>query len=236
MSSNKRFSVVAVLTLSACLTSCMVGPDFHAPKRDMPAAWLPPTTAPTTQNASVPTSQPADVAVWWRSFNDPQLDSLIERATKSNLDLQQAESRIRQARAQRGVVAAGFWPQASVNAAYARQGSDGSTSATVSGNQVRASRGSNDLFQSGFDATWELDVFGGVRREIEAATAQIHFAIEDRRDVLVTLTSEIALNYIELRGLQRQIAIAHENLKVQQYGADLTRRRQRGGLVSSLRR
>jgi NodT family efflux transporter outer membrane factor (OMF) lipoprotein len=240
MSSNKRFFFVAVMSLSACGigglcgSGCKVGPDFKEPEREMPAHWLPPTTAPTTQNASVPTSQPADIAEWWSNFQDPQLDSLIARAMAKNLDLQQAESRVRQARAQRGVVAAQFWPHANVNASYQRQGSDGSTSATVAGNQVRASRGSNDLFQSGLDASWELDVFGGVRRSIEAADAQIQFALEDRRDVFVTLTSEVALNYIELRGLQRQIAIAHENIKAQEYSADLTRRRQRGGLVSAL--
>jgi multidrug efflux system outer membrane protein len=232
----RKRSLFILVALSA--SGCMVGPNFKspAPTQTMPAAWLPPTTAPATQNASTPTSQPAvDVAQWWSTFSDPELDSLVDRAVKSNLDLKLAESRVRQARAQRGVVAAGFWPQANVNASYSRQGSDGSSAVqTSTGDVVRVGRGSSDLFQSGLDATWELDVFGGVRREIEAADADIQSAIEDQRDVMVTLTSEVALNYIDLRGFQRQIVIARENLKTQIYSADLTRRRQRGGLISGL--
>src|SRR5204863_7415073 len=91
-----------------------------------------------------------------------------------------------------------------------------------------------DLYQAGLDASWELDVFGGVRRDIEAAEADIAAAVEDRRDVLVTLTAEVALNYMDLRGLQRQIAIARGNLAAQKRSAELTRRRFQGGFVSGL--
>jgi NodT family efflux transporter outer membrane factor (OMF) lipoprotein len=162
------------------------------------------------------------------------LDALIARALESNLDLRQAEARLRQARAQRGLVAAGLWPQANVSGSYSRQGSDSSKIQTTTGGFVRSSGGSSDQFQGGFDASWELDVFGGTRRGVEAAEADIAAAVEDRRDVLVTLTSEVALNYVDLRGFQRQIFIAQENLKSQQYSADLTHRRQRGGFVSGL--
>jgi NodT family efflux transporter outer membrane factor (OMF) lipoprotein len=223
-----------LLTTLFLVAGCKVGPNFDPPQRPMPTNWLPPTTAPTTQNASVTTSAPADVARWWGSFNDPVLDSLIARAVESNLDLKQAEARLRQARAQRGVVAAGFWPQANVNGSYRRQGSDSRSVQTTVGGVVRSSGGSSDLFQGGLDAAWELDVFGGIRRDIEAATADIAAAIEDRRDVLVTITSEVALNYIDLRSFQRRIAIAQENLQSQIYSADLTHRRQRGGFVSGL--
>ena len=233
---NKTFCIMTcAAVLAGGAVGCKVGPNYQAPRRAMPANWLPPTTAPTTQNASIPVpAQAADVARWWSNFNDPTLDSLVARAIQSNLDLKQAEARLLQARAQRGVVAAGLWPQGNVTGSYRRQGSDSKNVQTTSGGVVRSSGGSHDLFQGGFDASWELDVFGGLRRDVEAANADIRAAVEDRRDVLVTLTSEVALNYIDLRGLQRQIFIAQENLKAQAYSANLTHQRQRGGFVSGL--
>jgi NodT family efflux transporter outer membrane factor (OMF) lipoprotein len=115
-----------------------------------------------------------------------------------------------------------------VTGSYTRSGSDGSRGISSGGT------GGHDLYAAGLDATWELDIFGGVRRDIEAAEADIQFAIEDRNDVLVTLTSEVALSYLDLRGFQRQLTIAKENLAAQQYTADLTRRRKAGGFVSGL--
>jgi NodT family efflux transporter outer membrane factor (OMF) lipoprotein len=226
----RAFPLIAII---AGVCGCMVGPDFKRPAPAMPMGWSGPATQPTTR-ASVTVAAPADVAAWWRNFNDPILNSLIERAISSNLDLRQAESRLRQARAQRDVTAAGFWPQANVSTGYRRQGSDGGQVRATSAGTVTSSRGSSDQFNGAFDASWELDVFGGVRRQIEAADANIQFAHEDLRDALVSLTSEVALNYLDLRGFQRQIAIAQENLKSQQYSADLTRRRQAGGLVNGL--
>ena len=128
--------------------------------------------------------------------------------------------RIRQARAARAVAASGLWPSVDASASYRRSRSGGV--------------GSADLYQAGFDASWEIDVFGGVRRSIEAANADIAVAIEDRRDVLVTLLSEVALNYMDLRGFQRQIIIARRNLETERRSLDLTRRRAAGGFVSGL--
>src|SRR5256885_970522 len=109
-----------ILASSLPVTGCMVGPNYHAPQTSMPPAWVSPTTAPTTQSASVPMTQQSPVGAWWTTFNDPQLDSLIQRAVDSNLDLRQAEARIRQARAARGVVSANFWPNANTSASYQR--------------------------------------------------------------------------------------------------------------------
>jgi len=224
------------LFLCALLASgCMVGPDYHEPKPQAPSDWVslsnpPPATEPSTQptTQSSASTQPADIAEWWRTFDDPTLTSLIDRAIDWNLDVKLAEARIRQARASRGVVASAFWPSADVTGSYTRSGSDGSRGISSGGT------GGHDLYAAGLDATWELDIFGGVRRDIEAAEADIQFAIEDRNDVLVTLTSEVALSYLDLRGFQRQLTIAKENLAAQQYTADLTRRRKAGGFVSGL--
>lgn len=223
---NQRFSrrsagvagVAAGLLLTA---GCTVGPDWREPKATAPASWATATSQPTTQGStfSVDAQQ---VVAWWTAFNDPALNALVGRAVQSNLDLRQAESRIRQARAARGVASSGLWPQANATAAYRRSQASG------------ASATGHDLYQAGFDATWELDVFGGRRRGVEAAEADIQAAVEDRRGVLVTLAAETAANYIDLRGTQQEIIIAQENLVSQQRSADLTRQRAAGGLVSSL--
>ena len=195
---------------------CTVGPDYQPQEPNMPAAYI-----GRISTAETP-AEYTDLVQWWTVFNDPNLTSLVDRAVKSNLDLLQAEARIRQARAARGVAAAGFWPTANTTGSYTRSRSGGS-SATYS-----------NLFQAGLDAAWELDVFGGTRRSIEAAEADVQFAVEDHRDVLVTLVSEVSLNYVELRGFQQEIVIARDNLKAQQHTAELTRKRFQGGLVGSL--
>ena len=204
----------------------------------MPAAWAGPTTSSTTQ-PSAATTQPADAARWWSNFNDPQLDSLVERAVESNLNLRLAQERILQARASQGVVSGRYWPQVDASGSYTRVGDGGGgTTAVVGpgGTITQAGVGSSErsLWRAGLDASWELDLFGGTRRAVEAADADIRVAIEDLRDVQVTLTSEVALAYLDLRNSQRQIDIARENLRAQEQSAALTRRRQLGGFVSSL--
>jgi multidrug efflux system outer membrane protein len=122
------------------------------------------------------------------------------------------------------VVAAGLWPNVDVSGSYTRSGS-GNSSPTSGG---------HDLYRAGLDATWELDVFGGVRRSIEAADADVQTALEDQRSVYVSLAAEVALDYLDLRGFQRQLRIAKENLESQKYSADLTRKRQAGGYITML--
>ena len=210
------------------LSGCKVGPDYHEPHTDdMPAAWYGPTTAtqPATTQASatqpiVATTQPVDIAEWWTTFNDPELNALVKRGIEANLDIKQAESRLRQARAARGVIAADFFPQVNADASYTRA-------------RVPFSH-ANNLYVAGFDATWELDIFGGIRRGVEAADANIDAAVEDRRDVLVTLVSEVAVDYINLRSFQRQITVAKENLEADEHSVKVTREKLGGGLVSSL--
>ncbi|HEY7091275.1 MAG TPA: efflux transporter outer membrane subunit [Tepidisphaeraceae bacterium] len=200
---------LAFLLGSLVISGCTVGPDFHPPHPSMPQSWLGPTTAPTTQQ-SVATTQPADVTNWWTVFDDPTLESLIDRALAANLDLQQAESRIRQARALRTIAKADQVPNVNSSGSYQRTG---------------VNDHSADLWRAGLDANWELDIFGGIRRNVESADAEITFAVEDYRDVMVSLVAEVALDYIDLRGFQREIDIAHSNLDAQRHSADLTRQR-----------
>ena len=213
---------LAVLAASL-LTGCEVGPDYVTPEQHMPAHWV----APPTTQASITVQQQVDVAKWWTTFNDPVLDSLIRRALDENLDIRLATQRIREARATLGISTSGLFPLANSRGSYthsfnARSG----TFTNSSGQVVNGSGQSNYLWQAGFDASWELDFFGGVRRGVEAARANFESTVEDRRDVMVTLLGEVATTYVQLRGYQQQIAIAEENLAGQEQSLRVTRDKQ----------
>ena len=244
--------------LALVTAGCAVGPRFAPPQPTMPAAWQaggrttddgiqksevgsqksevggqPSAPSPNTQHPAAvpppdthsPTPLPADALVrWWEQFNDPVLNSLVTRAAQTNLDIRLAESRLRQARAELGVTDAGLWPQLNMNGSAQRSRSPGPGGNGVIGNS----------FQAGFDAAWELDIFGGTRRAVEAAEADLAAAQESRRDVLVSLLAELAVDYVALRGSQRRLVIARENLAMQQHSAELTRLRFKGGLASAL--
>jgi NodT family efflux transporter outer membrane factor (OMF) lipoprotein len=221
---TRAFLVTPFIAMLLPVAGCTVGPNYRPPKVEVPAQWLlPPEGAAATTQPSLTTTQRPNLAAWWATFDDPTLDALVRRAIEGNLDLRQATSRIRAARAARRVTSSGFWPTVDTSGSYRRSGSG-----------ARGRNGGVDLFQAGLDAAWELDVFGGIRRGIEAAEADVRSTVEDRRDVLVTLVSEVALDYMDLRGLQRQIAIARENLVTQQRSTDIARRQFNAGLVSGL--
>jgi NodT family efflux transporter outer membrane factor (OMF) lipoprotein len=216
----------AALVASLWFGGCAVGPNYQEPKLSTPAGW---------QEAPQPgvDVRPAELARWWTSFNDPLLDSLVERAVASNLDLRIAEARIREARAARALAASGLWPTLGVSAAYSRNRSS-ENAFSLGGFAPPGGKLEQNLFSTGFDAGWEIDIFGGVRRSVEAADAAIDATVESRRDVLVTLLGDVAKNYIDLRGFQRRLAVARANLKAQQDTLELTRIRFQAGLTSDL--
>jgi multidrug efflux system outer membrane protein len=206
----------------AILSGCMVGPNFKRPQATLPADWV-----GSTAESEPVTPAEAELARWWTLFDDQTLVALVEQAVQCNLDLKQTEARIRQARAARGIVAAGIGPTVDATGAYQH-------SRTAGGANGKSGGVISDQYQAGFDAGWELDIFGGVRRAIEAADADLQAAQETRRDVLVTLTAEVARNYIDLRAFQERMAIARQNLKTQKHSAALTRLRFQGGFVGAL--
>ncbi len=224
MKSVLRNAVRMTVVASLALAGCTVGPDYHAPAPTLPAQWASRNMvrAATTQ-PSVPTTQPAHVARWWQAFDDPTLTALEDQAAQGNLSVLQAESRLRQARAARAVAASGFWPSVNANGSYTRSRTPGLVRANTS-----------NFFQAGLDAAWELDIFGGTRRNIEAAEAGIQAAVEDRRDVLVSLAAEVAVDYVDLRALQQRLAIARGNLASQESTVALTQQQFKAGLVSAL--
>jgi len=221
--------IPCTLVAAIALGGCTVGPDYKPPRVDMPPGWVSPTatTAASTQ-PSVAVTQPAvDITRWWSTFSDPALESLIQRALESNLDLQVAASRVREARYARTISASGLYPRVDASASYRHVGAGHASN-------PKAGDTSRELYQTGLDASWELDVFGGIRRGVEAAEADIRAVVEDRRDVQVTLASEVALSYLDFRSLQRQLAISHDNLITQQKSLDVTRRRLAAGFESGL--
>lgn len=228
--SPSRFLAGALGIAAFAATGCTVGPEHTTPETETPAAW----SAPLEGGATA--ASPQSLARWWDTLEDPVLTSLIERAVEGNLDLREARARIREARAQRGVVAGQNGPDVNLNASYSR--SRGSEEVQFGNGPGIGFPGEDpegsDLYQVGFDASWEIDVFGRTRRAVEAADADVEASVESARDVLVTLASEVARNYIEVRSFQNRIAIAEANVRTQQDAVELARARFDAGLTNEL--
>jgi outer membrane protein, multidrug efflux system len=245
------------LLLSMLAGACSVGPNFTPPEAKAPDNWHDlqrvqnPPDDMRFPHASVPslvdTNADPDPR-WWRQFNDATLDSLIDRAAAGNLDLQSAVLRIAAAREQAVVSGAQGLPQLSANASYKREqlglkgllqsqgvfdkiNALGSNSANVT-NALNSATGPVSLFQDGFDASWELDLFGRVRRSVESANAQTESEMENRNDALVSLEAEVAQTYSQLRGAQLLKQITLAEIDSEQRILDLTREQARVGLTS----
>jgi multidrug efflux system outer membrane protein len=201
---------LAAASLAAVMGGCVMGPNFQRPETTPPIAW-PYVTAVPADVPSKPVARAYDGRLWWSVFKDPILDGLVDEAVRQNLDLQTATQRIEEARAQRGAAAAQGRPSVSGMGLGARQRSseNGLTSALTGGAAPAATAPSpySDLFQAGFDATWELDLWGKARRDVEAADANIVSAEQARGNAQISLTAEVARTYLSLRGAQRQRAI-----------------------------
>jgi NodT family efflux transporter outer membrane factor (OMF) lipoprotein len=226
------------LTLSMLVTGCTVGPDYKRPIVPVPKQWSEATKDIHT-GLPIPRSYEALPDQWWKTFNDPVLNRLITDAIAANLDLKQALVRIKEARAQRWVTVAAGLPSLTGKSNVSRRFNN-TTATSQTGGTSSAGGGFGignqviNIFQLGFDAQWELDFFGGERRAIEAADANVDSEIENSRDVLVTLLGEVARNYIELRANQQLIEITRENLNSQQETVRLTQIRQQAGFSSML--
>ena len=209
------------------LAGCAVGPNYHQPTVSTPPHWEAPLAGGET-NSAVP------VAAWWTNFHDSELDSLVDRAVQSNLDLRIAQARVREARAQYGIDVGNLWPTVDASGSYSYQRESQNQAIYASVPKSFGIPLGYNLFQSGFDASWEIDVFGGQRRAAEAGRAQVAAAQFGESDVLISLLGDVALNYVELRGYQRQLAITDENIRAQERALALTQRRFAHGLVSNL--
>jgi multidrug efflux system outer membrane protein len=210
------------ITLLMILVGCAaVGPDYHAPEAQTQAGF--------THAAQPGLSNDAVEVAWWRGFQDPLLTRFIETALSANHDLRIATANVREARALRLEAVFERYPIITSGASYNNvQRSEASTPAGA-----RTDR-DFELYNVGFDAAWELDFFGRVRRSIEARTAEVAAVDANRRDVIVSLTAEVARNYFELRGTQHQLEVARKNAANQQETLNLTLVRLAGGRGTEL--
>jgi NodT family efflux transporter outer membrane factor (OMF) lipoprotein len=223
------------------LTACSVGPNFKPPETAAPPRWL--DGHPTATVASEPVEEPIE-ARWWQSFNDPLLTRLVVRAAHENLDVKAAVARLAQSRAQLRVTGADQYPTINGDASYDRErispnGVVGLLGGGSSASPPSRSIGSSpvppfNLWQSGFDASWELDLWGRVRRSVENAEANLGAKAEARHDTLLSTVAEVAKDYLQLRGTQETLRITRNNLQSQQRSVTLTAERARRGFVTDL--
>jgi NodT family efflux transporter outer membrane factor (OMF) lipoprotein len=233
--------LLAAALLAGLAAACTVGPNFKPPSPEVPAAWSAVTAAPAAGQASRPVAAPVDAARWWTSFNDAELTALIERAAAANLDAKAAVLRIAEARAQRDVTAAGEWPSLNANASdqinrlsqstptgalFGKVGQFGPKGVSIPNPYTQ--------YQLGFDASWELDLFGRVRRQVEAAKAQEAAAQEDARDALVSLAGEVGRAYVDLRAAQAKRATTQAAIATEGALLDFAGQRRRSGLSSEV--
>jgi NodT family efflux transporter outer membrane factor (OMF) lipoprotein len=215
--------VAMVLSLSAC----QVGHDLLQPKADVQVDWLP---IQGEQGASKP--QPVQIRErWWEVFNDPLLASLIDRATRTNLDLKIAGARLEQSRAARQVVAGEQLPGVSGGLGYQRARNSAEGLSDPSG---KSGKTAFSLWDGGLDASWEVDLWGRVKREVEAADATVAVADSDRRGVLLAVQAETAQDYLQLRGVQETLAVTRENLGLARNSLELSNVRLASGVATHL--
>jgi NodT family efflux transporter outer membrane factor (OMF) lipoprotein len=205
------------LFISACAA---VGPDYSPPDTSAPDGWQ-------TKLVGGLTARQIDdqtLAKWWTVLKDPILSRLAERAVAGNLSLKEARARVREARARRAISGADQFPtlDATGSASRSRSSEDTGGGRTL------------ELYQLGFDASWEVDLFGGVHRAVEAAEADLQAAGEALRDVLVSLLAEVALNYIDVRSFQARLSIAESNLEAQEETCNIVQWRFQAGLTTQL--
>lgn len=204
---------ISALLLAVSLAGCAVGPNYRAPQPDVPAQWNAATDA-----------RPLDALVlaqWWKQFNDPLLNALVTDALEANLDLGTARAQLREARARRDMSGARLGPSL-----------DGSLSGSSS--KPSGSESTRKLFSAGFDASWEPDIFGGVRRGVEAASADVDASTESLRDTRVSLAAEVVLNYVDLRTTEQRLTLTENSIAARSETYELTQWRAQAGLVSEL--
>jgi NodT family efflux transporter outer membrane factor (OMF) lipoprotein len=207
--------------LALLALGCKVGPDYTAPRVDTGRGW----------------AQPADPGApqldrWWRLFNDPTLDRLEQAALGGNLDLRQAQARIREARALREAAAGGRWPALDARGSVTRE------QQTLDGplpiQKIPGLARDITVYDAEFDATWELDLFGGVRRQVESAQAQAQAAVEQARDARVSVAAEVARTYLTLRGAQLELEARGQGVEALRRILETTRTRAAAGDVAQV--
>lgn len=203
---------ISGILLALILAGCAVGPDYEGPEIEFT-----PEFSPLAAQADVLNDGQDVEGAWWQSFEDPMLTELVDRALARNSDLRAAVARVEQSLAQRRAAAAGLYPQLNLGS------SAGRSRQSEVGTLPPGAPVEHSVYELGGSASWELDLFGRVRRATEAADAQLEAVFEDRRGVLIAVVGEVAASYVELRSIQRQIGIAESNRRTAERTLELTR-------------
>jgi NodT family efflux transporter outer membrane factor (OMF) lipoprotein len=240
--------VMTILIVAAFAAGCAVGPNYQKPKVAVEKNF-------DAFAAKVNTNPPP--ADWWKTFNDLELEKLISDAARQNYDLQIATLRVREARYQRNIMAGNLLPTVDADGGYLRAVGSKNVTLSLGGSAPPDPAGLDanddayenelsvlgkgglpgvwsDLYQMGFDATWEIDIFGGIRRRVQAANEQTQAAVESQRNLMITLFAEVARDYLELRSTQERLDIAQKNLADQTTVLQVTRSMRTNGLASDL--
>lgn len=216
-----------MLLLSLC-SGCQVGPDYRSPSVIMPEEW------PVVERQKDPMEkirETENLTQWWTTLEDPALNDLIKRTISNNRDLKIALTRIRQARAALGLAHRQLHPNVTGSALYRRTQSG--TPSAEDPDPGAFSMGS-DYYNAGFDASWEIDLFGKKQRSIEATVAELGVSEEGYRGILISMVSETAGNYVRLRTLQKQLDIVSRNLEMQEKALAILEDKSAAGLIGSL--
>lgn len=200
-------SSAVIAIIAGGVGGCVVGPDYRAPSTPTPAHW-----------AGQPAGGPAELSRWWLRFDDPTLDALIDEAMRANLDVAAAQARVRAARASEREARGALQPSLDASGEAVRSGT---------------ASGASNLFQAGFDASWEIDLFGANRRAAEAAGREAEASEEDLRSTRLTLIGDLATYYVDARGCQARIALARKTAQSQRQTAALTRAKFQNGSASA---
>ena len=229
MRTSGRVTYFSGLMLVIALTGCTVGPDYQSPE----VKEAPTRLAPTGGDVSSRTVEDAVDIVWWKSFRDGQLSSLVERLAGQNLDLQTAAERVIQSVARRQVAASAGLPHigGQSSATYNGASPNGVLSLLTPAPGAPLDYG---LFKDGLTSSWELDLFGRVRRAVEAADANTLAAVENRHGVALAAIAELAQSYMQLRGTQNRLEIAKRNLVLAEKNVDLVNDRFGSGVATTL--
>src|SRR5882672_12590965 len=211
------------------LTGCIVGPDFQSPE----IKEAPRRSAPDAGSVPSRTAEGAVDIAWWKSFRDFQLSSLVERLVAQNLDLKTAAERVEQSVAQRQVAVSQGLPhiEGQSSSTYNRQSPNGTLSLLVPAPGAPLEYA---LFRDGLTSSWQLDLFGRVRRAVEAADANTLAAVETRHGVALAAVAELAQSYMQLRGTQNRLEIAKRNLRLADENVELVNTRFGGGVATTL--
>lgn len=213
------------------LAGCAVGPDYQTPEFATPLQW--------SGGAGATAPRPPALTRWWSRLRDPLLDRILDEAVVGNLDVATAAARIREARASYRQAVGALLPTIT-NTDSVRSSKEGGVPAVAGGRGVgddnsasSRSAGGSGLYQAGFDASWELDLFGANSRAVEAAAYGVHASDDNLRAVLLTLIGDVASNYALARGYQARIALARRTAQSQDETTEITRRRLAAGTASA---